>query len=577
MASLAVTLVTGRTIEQGRGKDAGKLTDEYRKAASTLRLNPNDLKKLGVGSGAAVKIKTRYGEVVVQAVPSNDLPEGVAFMAYGPWANAVIGPQVDGTGTPLYKGVPAEVTPTDAPVPSQIELAEALFGKKPLAKPQRLKARPGVAGTFSSVVCAFCGSLCDDLEVEVKDGLVKTVKRACALGTAKFVEHSTNRVLKPYIRKGGELKEVSLGEAIKRAAEILASAEYPLLYGWSNTSCEAIALGVELAELTGGLMDDTTVVCHGPTALATHETGTVKATLGQIKNRADLVIYWGSNPLHAHPRHTVRYSLAKGVYVKERKERKVVVVDVRETPLAKTADMFIRVEPGKDFELLSALRMLLRDYDIEADKVAGVPIEKVYELLEMMRTAKFGVIFLGLGLTESRGKSRNLEEAIRLVQDLNDWTKFVLLAMRGHYNVTGANQVKLWLTGFPFAVDFRRGYPRYNVATTSAVTALANGDVDAAFIIASDPIANFPAEAAKHLTEIPLIAVEPKWSLTASLADVIIPSAFVGIEAEGSAYRMDGVPLRLKKLVDPPPGVPTDVEVLEMLIKEVKKLKGVTS
>jgi formylmethanofuran dehydrogenase subunit B len=39
---------------------------------------------------------------------------------------------------------------------------------------------------------------------------------------------------------------------------------------------------------------------------------------------------------------------------------------------------------------------------------------------------------------------------------------------------------------------------------------------------------------------------------------------------------MDGVPLRLKKLVDPPPGVPTDVEVLEMLIEEVKKLKGVS-
>src|SRR5660398_145704 len=32
------------------------------------------------------------------------------------------------------------------------------------------------------------------------------------------------------------------------------------------------------------------------------------ATLGQIKNRSDVIVFWGCNPVQAHPRHMSRYS-----------------------------------------------------------------------------------------------------------------------------------------------------------------------------------------------------------------------------------------------------------------------------
>ncbi|RLE67871.1 MAG: formylmethanofuran dehydrogenase subunit B, partial [Thermoprotei archaeon] len=74
--------------------------------------------------------------------------------------------------------------------------------------------------------------------------------------------------------------------------------------------------------------------------------------------------------------------------------------------------------------------------------------------------------------------------------------------------------------------------------------------------------------------KIPLIVIDPKWSLTAAVADVVIPTTMVGIETDGTAYRMDGVPLHTKKLVDPPDGVLSDREVLERLINKVMELKG---
>ena len=47
--------------------------------------------------------------------------------------------------------------------------------------------------------------------------------------------------------------------------------------------------------------------------------------------------------------------------------------------------------------------------------------------------------------------------------------------------------------------------------------------------------------------------------------------ATVGVEVEGTAYRMDGVALRLSKLVDPPDGLHSDEQVLDMILDGLKE------
>jgi formylmethanofuran dehydrogenase subunit B len=58
------------------------------------------------------------------------------------------------------------------------------------------------------------------------------------------------------------------------------------------------------------------------------------------------------------------------------------------------------------------------------------------------------------------------------------------------------------------------------------------------------------------------------------MADVVIPSAIVGIEIEGTAYRMDRVPLPLKRVVQPPNGILSDEEILSKILEEVKTIKS---
>jgi formylmethanofuran dehydrogenase subunit B len=100
------------------------------------------------------------------------------------------------------------------------------------------------------------------------------------------------------------------------------------------------------------------------------------------------------------------------------------------------------------------------------------------------------------------------------------------------------------------------------------------GENDAMLVVGSDPMAHFPKGVANRIRSLPLAAVDPVHSVTTMFANIVIPSAFAGIESEGIAYRMDGVALPLKKLVDPPQGVLSDEEVLQKILDKVRELKG---
>ncbi|MBS7610704.1 formylmethanofuran dehydrogenase subunit B [Candidatus Bathyarchaeota archaeon] len=424
---------------------------------------------------------------------------------------------------------------------------------------------------FKNVLCPFCGCCCDDLEVEVDSNKIINVKNACALGRGKFLSIGEHRLLKPLVKVDGELVETDLEKAVEKTVEMIKNSSYPVFYGFGCASCEAIKLCLEMADLSGGLADNISVVCHGPTILGLQDMGIPSATLGQIRHRADLIVYWGCNPVEAHPRHTIRYGpLSSGRFVTGRKSRRMVVIDVRKTPTATMADVFMQVKPNSDFEILTALRALVNDLDLEVEEVDGVPVAKLEELADMMINAKFGALFFGLGLTMSYGKEHNIEAAIALVRDLNKKTKFVMIPMRGHFNVTGANEVFTWQTGYPFCVDFSMGYPRYNPGETSAVDVIARGECDLLFIIGADPCSHLPHYIVERLKNVKLVVLDPSITPTVKMADVAIPVAYVGIEASGTAYRMDGVPLQLRKVVDPPPGILSDVDVLNRIVRRLK-------
>jgi len=112
MPKLKISLLTGRTIDQGTGKEMGKLSKEYLESVVICQMDPNDMKFLGVKENNNVKVITDFGSVVMKAVKSARSPHPkVAFIPYGPWASIIMNPKTHGTGMPSFKGIPAEIEP----------------------------------------------------------------------------------------------------------------------------------------------------------------------------------------------------------------------------------------------------------------------------------------------------------------------------------------------------------------------------------------------------------------------------------------------------------------------------------
>jgi formylmethanofuran dehydrogenase subunit B len=423
------------------------------------------------------------------------------------------------------------------------------------------------------VVCAFCGCDCDDISVTVEGDRITRAKNACALGKSWFLSHGAPSGL-PAARIEG--KPVSLDRGIEEAARCLADSRYPLIYGLSSTSCEAQRKAVALAEVSGGCIDCCTSVCHGPSGMALQGVGEPTCTLGEVKNRADLIVYWGSNPAESHPRHMARYAVTpKGMFVPGgRKDRTVVLIDVRRTPSARAADIFLQIKPGKDFEVLWALQALVNGQKLDSASMegAGLSCEQFSELADRMMRCKFGCIFVGQGLTQTRGKHFNTSAAFLLVRALNRHTKFALIPMRGHGNVTGVDNVLAWQTGYPFGVNFSLGYPRFNPGEYTVVDLLSRGEADAALVVAADPVASLPAKAVRRLAEIPVIALDTHESETTRSARIAFTTSTAGIHVEGTVYRMDNIPIHLRKVLDS--AHPSDEEIIGRLLARVKELKA---
>lgn len=132
MPKLEVSLVTGRTIYQGEGKEHGKLSEEYWKSVAVCEIDPDDIKHLGVKENDSVKITTDFGSVIVRALKSGRSPHpGIIFVPYGPWVNLIVNPRTHGTGMPSLKGISATIEPAlKEPTLSLPELLKEHYRKR---------------------------------------------------------------------------------------------------------------------------------------------------------------------------------------------------------------------------------------------------------------------------------------------------------------------------------------------------------------------------------------------------------------------------------------------------------------
>ncbi|MEK6239740.1 MAG: formylmethanofuran dehydrogenase subunit B, partial [Planctomycetales bacterium] len=128
---------------------------------------------------------------------------------------------------------------------------------------------------IEDATCTFCGCVCDDIILKVKDDHIVEAKKACVLGKAWFLNHEIED--RPACLIEG--RPATVDEGVEYAARILCDAKYPIVYGLSDTTTEAQRIAVSVADWIGGNLDTTTSVCHGPSGMAFQGVGEVTCSL----------------------------------------------------------------------------------------------------------------------------------------------------------------------------------------------------------------------------------------------------------------------------------------------------------
>jgi formylmethanofuran dehydrogenase subunit B len=388
---------------------------------------------------------------------------------------------------------------------------------------------------FGPVTCAGCALLCDDVRVGASVDDVR-LQPECPLGAAWFSERVAQPTGAPAATIDGEPANVEA--ALGRAAELLRGARRPLVDGFDGATVEDARAAVALADRLGALLATGAAgeqAWAGAPAAALR--GASMATLGEIRDRSKLVVIWREDPERSHPRLLDRLGFGGGA------ERTLVVVDDADTATAARAAARLRWPPARDLEALTILHACARGVTIPAGEL-DAPLSG---LLNHVHAVPHVAFVYGAGLAAGAGGQRRTLALHELVRALSQERHVVTLELPSAPGTRSADDVLAWQSGYGGSVDFAAGHPEPTTATQPL------DDVDVKLLV--EPRSTGAAEIV--LGSLP----------AGPGAEVWIRTAAPGVEASGTAHRLDGVPLTLQAPLDR--GAPTAAALLARLLAEV--------
>lgn len=478
-----------------------------------------------------------------------------------------------------------------------------------------------IVGTEKTrTICTYCGVGCN-LEVSTLNGEVKSIRapfdaevnagHTCLKGryAFSFYKHP-DRIKTPLIRRNGELVPATWDEAYDFIADklttIVSQHGPDAVAGISSARCtneENYLMQKFIRAVIGtNNIDCCARVCHSPTALGMQRafgTGAATNSIEDLKHTNCIMII-GANPTDGHP--------VTGAKLKQfaMKSKTTIVIDPRETEIAKYATYHLQLQPGTNVALLNMMLYYIISEGLEAkefiasrtegydefkeqilalnldemESVTGVDRELVRKAAIAYATAGNAMSFHGLGVTEHSQGSYT----VMLISDLamitgNIGRKGVgVNPLRGQNNVQGAADMGCQPhqgAGYLNAYDpeINKHYENFyktkiplgkGLKIPEMFEASIDGKLKALWLMGEDVVQTDPNTnkviAAMQGLDL-LVVQEIFMTETAKYATVILPASSF-LEKSGTFTNGERRIQRVQKVVEPLPGTKPDGQII---------------
>lgn len=409
---------------------------------------------------------------------------------------------------------------------------------------ERVRRWDGPVEKKIDTTCSYCSMGCQ-LEVGVKSGRVidalpkknapVNAGQACVRGRFAVPEfvRSVDRVTSPMIRRDGELVEVPLEVALKKAAEgILASKpeNSALVYSGSCTNEDVYAAHKFAKEvLKTSNVDGSARLSYGP-LLDDAEAYAKVATVSEIEE-ADSVLVVGADPEFSHP--VLGYKLRKA---SDEGRTRLVLMGTHETGLSSYAECDIRYLPGEEGKALDCLLGALK-----GEKACCADGARAAKALK----AKSVAVIYGTGLMRRLDGAANLDAVERVIKEL----KAKGLPLLSRANDRGAAEI---------ATHFGAK----GLRTPEILLAERKGKLDLLYLVGED------VWAGKHQAKTVIVQDMFLPPEARKIADVVLPIASF-TEIEGTYVNFEGRVQRVRPAVKPAGNSKQDWRALSLVAKTV--------
>ncbi|MGE0543337.1 MAG: molybdopterin oxidoreductase family protein [Dehalococcoidia bacterium] len=481
--------------------------------------------------------------------------------------------------------------------------------------------------------CSFCGVQCG-MYLKVNDGHVIGVESRdyahnrgslCPKGVVAYqqVDHP-ERLTHPLIRrdgKGGRLERASWDEALdyvtRRWREIQAAhgRDAVAVYSGSSMTNEKCYLAGKFARAGLGTrhIDYNGRLCMSSAAMAyARAFGIDRAPLPMTDiPLAGCILVAGSNVAECFP------IVMNWIWTARDRGARLIVIDPRETPIARTADLWLPVRPGTDIAVFNAmLRQIIHDgltddaylaarttgwkevraavepyTPEEAERIAGVPAERIVAAARLYGRAETSLIMHARGIEHSTHGVDNCLACINLALARGQVGRpgGGTMMLTGQGNGQGGREVGQKANQLPgyrhIDVLEERQYiagvwgipepelPQEGAAATEMVHLTASGEIKSCLVMCSNLMVSLPDNAVvqRALDNLdPLVVIDFFMSETAEHADVVLPSA-VWCEDEGTTTNLEGRVIKINQAVEPPGEARRDWEIMAELAKRLGK------